>query len=175
MKRTFTLLIAVALSCAAMAQSWDYLKRDLSLNKKDVTTVNDSIKMPIYDSTPKRVYKGNFYGEDRYEIQYDILGYNSTYLPAPIVEEYKFGVKCFKTGGVFITIGAPMAFIGGILWGCATETNKNGQVTVNNGLLVAGEVLVGIGASMVSVSIPLLSFGDHMKRDANWQYRLQKK
>lgn len=185
MKKTIIILLLSLTATLSMAQSWDYLKKDLSLNKKNVTTVNDSIKTPIYSTTPKRVFKGNFFGGDEYELQYDIIGYNKTFVPSPVVEEYKFGVSCYKGGCVTISIGAPLALAGGILMGTATTTKKvttrvagksitTTETSVNQPQMTAGEVLLGFGCSLVAVSIPLLTFGDHMKREANWQHRLQR-
>ena len=172
----------VAIATTAAAQSWDYLKKDFKLNKKEVVLVNDSIKTPIYSSKPTKVIYDMYV--DKYITKYDIIGYKNIYIPSPIAEEYKFGVKCYRGGCITISIGVPLALVGGILMGTATSTRegakyisgkavKTVETYVNQPQMVAGDVLLGFGCSLVAISIPLLTFGDHMKREANWKYRMQ--
>lgn len=164
MKRTFTLLIAVAMSCAAMAQSWDVLKREISFKTDGIRFEGDTVKTPVYGD-PIRVQKKSYDGTIYYVLSPNLIGYDKKYVPSPILEEYRFGRRCYKGGCATISIGAPMAFVGGILMATAGKSTDQ---------LLAGQVLLGVGCSLVSVSIPLLSFGDHMKREANWHYRMQK-
>jgi len=166
MKRTFTLLIAVALSCAAMAQSWDYLKTECLLNRKDISYYDGKVSVPVY-----KTQKDQYGFVDKKEI----IDYSYRQVSAPVFEEYRFGRRCYNAGCVLISVGAPLSFIGGILLGCSMKADSKGQVYVSDqSAFIAGEVFVCIGAPMVSVSVPLLCFGDHMKREANWHYRMQK-
>lgn len=144
----------------AMAQSWDYLKRELSLTNPYVTAKNDSIRTPIYGD---KVVSGTNNGREVFT--YPIMGYQSTYLPTPVYEEYKFGRKCYRTGSAFITLGSIMAVAGGICY-LASGGNQTAKT--------AGEVLFVMGDVCITVSVPLLCFGDHMKREANWKYRMLK-
>ena len=90
-------------------------------------------------------------------------------LSQPIYEEYKMGRTCYNVGSVFISIGLPLAFAGSIMMFVAKPNQPN-----QSNLITAGSVLLGVGGTFVSVSIPLLCFGDHMKRQANWNYKLHK-
>lgn len=87
------------------------------------------------------------------------------YLPYVVLDHYKFGKRCYKGGTILISVGAPLALIGGILAGVGAQ---NGDAVVSN----AGYAISVLGGACVSVSIPLLCFGDNMKRDANREFRL---
>ena len=85
-------------------------------------------------------------------------------IPKPIYNRYIFGHQLMKAGWIDFGIGLGVATIGGILLAA-----KDGQTIPQ---IKAGDALLGIGGTLLSVSIPLLCFGDDAKREANVDYEI---
>lgn len=86
-------------------------------------------------------------------------------IPKLIYNEYKYGCSLTKAGTITISIGSVLCLSGFISYGIAGKFN-------NINALKAGNVLVGVGGSIVSVSIPLLSCGSFHKWHANHDFNL---
>lgn len=90
-----------------------------------------------------------------------------TYIPKQILDDYKVGYRCYKAGSTFISIGAFAAFFGEVIY-------RNGLRHNNPDGIRYGAALLYTGGSFISVSIPLLCFGDNMKRSCNRDYKTYK-
>lgn len=83
-------------------------------------------------------------------------------VPPTIVYNYKQGENCFIAGSILAGIGGFLVIPGILQMFCGKNIK---QKQIGTGLLSAGSTLVG-------VSIPLLCFGDHIKKDANMAYEV---
>ena len=81
-------------------------------------------------------------------------------IPVPVYERYLFGCTLMKSGWITFSIGLCTGAIGGILYGIGAKNHNGNEIT-------AGAALLGCGGTIISVSIPLLCFGDNTKREAN--------
>ncbi len=157
MKKSFAILLLCAATMFAQAQGWNQLYREYRLGTSDATYSDGVLKSSVYRT----------YGTSDAEIRESV----SIPLQAPIYEEYMMGSRCVKAGAAFITVGAAMSLIGGIVMATVRpETSSKGTTAINP----AGIALISVGGTFITISLPLLTFGDHMKRDANWNYRLHK-
>jgi len=183
MKRIFC-IICIVFSCIhAFGQEWDVLKSVVTCKTPGFMCHNE------YRGQYVDVYKSKQVYRDVVNCQkyYDYLGFPYTIcdttkvltgdletsvliasIPKPIYDDYQFGAELFNSGCVMITVGGLSGIIGGIMYGVGYKYNSRyGQQ-----LITAGVVMMGIGGTFVSVSIPLLCFGDHMKRNVNRDYKL---
>jgi len=97
---------------------------------------------------------------------WDIMKYYMIYseqdymqIPLYIRTNYQYGTNLVRTGTVTIIVGAISSIFGVAMIG----VGKN---------YTGGYVALGIGATMISVSIPLFSFGTHTKRESNVMFQL---
>lgn len=132
----------------------------------------DSIRFrnEIYDVTTDYVfiqkYKDiGYFEEDGYYTQLHSVTLNEIKIPKVIYDEYKMGTSLFKCGKVFVGVGIPLVFSGMLL-------QVHGIKRMNEDAIIASSVFYGIGGTCVSVSIPLLCWGDHLKRTSNKDYKL---
>lgn len=175
MKKILVLMALVASAISMMAQSYDQLKDIIS--PKVITTDTsritnalsfDELKVSITRTIDygnwRTVKSGNWLldlnGSTR-ELVVHHSAYETVQLPEVIYDEYMLGKQLSTAGIPFISIGLPICIVGTI-FACSTSQSKQ----------TAGTALLGIGGTMVSISLPLLCFGDHLKRTANKDYML---
>ncbi|MBO4370313.1 MAG: hypothetical protein J5808_02995 [Paludibacteraceae bacterium] len=172
------LILTVALSAIAwctFAQSdWDFIGAKRGLNFKERVYVTYSTEkvcynIPTYD---EYVVPSNELNDENwtfYSTEKVLDGHKNVCMPTPVYEEYKLGYYCFKSGVITISVGGALALAGGICFLSANSTT-DAQVTRQ-----VGAALCGTGAAAVAVSLPLLCWGDFMKRDANWKLKIHSK
>lgn len=90
-------------------------------------------------------------------------------LPNYIYNQYNLGQSCFKAGVVTISIGSVLALVGGVVYGVGVSKTgtKDASPTVT-----AGAAILSVGSTGLGVSVPLLCFGDHMKRESNIDFSI---
>lgn len=150
MKKIF-MAIALCLMCAesCFGQTYNILDKDMSACDSITWKINEihMLHFPnvnTNDNTPKQI--------------------NTKYVPDVVYDRYMFGHKLMKAGWINFGIGLSVAAIGGILL-AAKDDQTIPQIK-------AGDALLGIGGTLLSVSIPLLCFGDEAKREANVDYEV---
>lgn len=97
---------------------------------------------------------------------WNMLKYYSKYaiqeylqVPMYIRDHYDHGIDLMKIGCGTIVVGTLSCIYATIMF--ATKINPTGAI-----------VTMGIGASLIGVSIPLFCFGTHTKRESNVMYQL---
>ena len=75
---------------------------------------------------------------------------------------YKSGRKMLKIGGALLGVGVPVMAVG-IVWYVLAYDNVN----PNPVSLIPGELLMGVGAGMVTASIPLMTIGAIRKNNSH--------
>lgn len=175
MKKILFALAMVMSAAVGMAQSYDQLRNIIS--DKVIATDTSRIANTIcFNELKVSINRSTEYGEwietkhgnwllDLNGTQKEFITHHSTtetiQIPKVIYDEYILGKQLSKAGVPIISIGLPICIIGTI-FACNTEPTKQ----------AAGVALLGVGSSLVSISIPLLCFGDHLKRTANKDYIL---
>ena len=136
---------------------WDYISNILSLTEKDNNDLSNCHSYKEYI----RIYNLSCNEYIRKRI----------YMPSEsVLHNYIIGERCFKSGKVLVTWGLVTTFVGAmcVVGGSARPISyKYNKMRHNNDAITAGCTLMGIGGSFISVSIPLLCFGDHIKRECN--------
>lgn len=117
----------------------------------------DTITMPTIKYTNSQ---SSVYGYDKIFQDYAIRNFSD--VPKSIIYNYDQGRVCFNTGVAFISIGA-LFMVPGTLFSLFGSTPKSKRI---------GAGLLYTGSTLVSVSVPLLCFGDHIKKDANMAYEV---
>lgn len=152
MKKIF-MAIALCLVCAVngFGETYDILDKDMFACDSITWKINEIhmlhfSNVNINNNTPKQI--------------------NTKYVPDVVYDRYMFGEKLMKSGWINFGIGLSVAAIGGILLVAKdVQTQTISQIK-------AGDALLGIGGTLLSVSIPLLCFGDEAKREANVDYEV---
>lgn len=124
------------------------------VTKYKITSIFDNDDNEIYRMTP-------------YEVR-DIIGYEKKLVmkcPSVIYDNYKIGDRCYKAGWATFISASIMTIVGGIVYGTGIEKN-------NIESSKAGVAVLSAGSSLIGISIPLLCFGDHIKRETNMNYEL---
>ena len=200
MKRLFSsILLIFTLVINLYAQDWNQIKYDIKHSNFDsIINVSDSqilnltikeIKNSTFDWQYKRLYIDTVSGEykhvDQEEFekykndtnclfirQYKTMTnlryeykYSNKSLPTPIYNRYMFGDELMKWGWVNFSFGSALTAVGGIIAGVGTNNGNVKQAQIGYGL-------IGVGGTLLSVSLPLLCFGDNAKRQANVDYEM---
>lgn len=109
------------------------------------------------------------YSDTVYSIGYDKLFHiinngeklNSiSFVPETIVCNYKIGQKCYTAGAAIVSVGT-LCLVPGILLSAVGSTLDAKQI---------GYGFLSVSGTLVGISIPLLCFGDHIKRETNMVY-----
>lgn len=97
---------------------------------------------------------------------WDLLKHYSIYskqdyweVPMYIRDHYDHGIDLMKIGCGTIVVGTLSCIFATAMF--ATKKDSPGAI-----------IVMGIGASLISVSIPLFCFGNHTKRESNVMYQL---
>lgn len=163
MKKIIIAFVLCIVSICGFGQSWDYILYIVDFPKE--TSLNGGIwKTDSYDDYVYITHKVDF---SKNYSEY-IKSYNdqkwlskAIYMPSSaVLYNYRIGYNCFKAGQITMGIGVPISFIGAM---CVVGGVKD----KNWDACDAGYALLGIGGTFISVSIPLLCFGDHIKRECN--------
>lgn len=110
------------------------------------------------DTVPQYMTFRNSYTEDRKILE---SVYNNTLkIPTGVYERYRLSNKLMIAGWVDLSVGTGLAIIGGILYGTGLKNQNQAEV-------ISGSVFLGTGGTLVGFSIPLLCFGDNIKRESN--------
>lgn len=88
-----------------------------------------------------------------------------------ILDNYLIGDRCYKSGQAIIIIGSIVTFISLPFVFYDVKKNENGVIIKSTS---AGIACAAIGGTLISVSLPLLCFGDHIKRETNMIYSVLK-
>lgn len=110
------------------------------------------------------------------QIPYDHVLYKYAYkerqeffqVPIQVYDDYLIGEKCFNYGKAFIIFGSISTVVGGCVYAIGAKHNKINEMKTGTGIMCGGSTLIGI-------SIPLLCFGDNMKRATNREYKIYKR
>ncbi len=191
MKRfLFFILFVISLVPNIFSQNWDIIGNAFKITEKFY--IDSSYKFvyvnyveKIYNYKVKTIYAYFDYdpvngGYKRFEYKLDTIpktyefrnSYNITEkclvginnktmkIPTPIYDRYIFGCQLMKAGWINFSIGTGIATIGGILYGVGAKNNNLNEIKT-------GGALLGVGGTIIGISIPLLCFGDNAKREAN--------
>ena len=175
MKKQLFILALSILACVCSAQSYDNLKKIICNESviSDTCRIVNSIKvdeLKVYiDRTIeygswKKASTGNLLWDlNNNDLQFIPLRTNTEkmVLPKVIYDEYMLGRRLTKAGIVTLSVSVPLSVIG-VACACSPNPKTN----------IAGLSMIGIGSAIFSCSIPLLCFGDHLKRTANKDYTL---
>lgn len=160
MKKIMMVLTLCLISVVTFGQKWDYIKQvctftdTINITRMEYTIVGygHPVTTPSHIETTidlNRTY-------DEYVWNYNKLKNVQKKINMPtksVLMNYQIGRNCFISGQVFISLGAVLSAAGGICY--------------MTGYWEAGGVLCGVGGSFIGISIPLLCFGDHIKRECN--------
>lgn len=158
------MLCLVSIGC--FGQSWDYILYIVDFPKEKSSKVYNW-ETDSYDDTVHITHKVDF---SKNYSEY-IKSYNdqkwlskAIYMPSSaVLYNYRIGYNCFKAGQITMGIGVAISFIGAMcVVGSVKMDNRDNWDACD-----AGYALLGIGGTFISVSIPLLCFGDHIKRECN--------
>lgn len=160
MKRILMALMLCLVSVTAFSQSWDYL--DEITRYSVISRVNSFyVDTVIYHDTTYNEYRTFTY--HAVVEKYDNNAYVQTKIHRPtqsVLANYHIGTNCFTTGKTIVGISIPVMFVGVMcLAGGMYDDNYNARC--------AGYAIMGVGCTLISVSIPLMCFGDHIKRECN--------
>jgi hypothetical protein len=156
MKKILMALMLCLVSVTTFSQSWDYL--DHITRYSEVRSINNWIEDDglVSDTTY------NEYRTFTYHVV--ITNYNiQTKIHRPtqsVLANYHIGYNCFEAGKTMVLVGVPISFIGAMCICGGINDNNYDACT-------AGYALLGIGGTFISVSVPLMCFGDHIKRECN--------
>lgn len=140
MKRfSFILFLFLSLSVLSFGQDWDKLG--------NLKTTQQTTQVGQYVSSTQFVLKTSSLNLE---------------VPQVIWNEYQQGCNLYKGGIVSISVGCGLAALGSILYCSAIASPDSSESAA-----VGGLVLSSLGSSLVGISIPLLCWGDHLKRTAN--------
>lgn len=153
MKKILMALMLCLISIASFGQNWDALSHQY---KMVITTEVYERRTFLHDSNQVAVLQDTIY---KY---YKIPNGNVPYV---IYQNYTIGSNCFKAGSYMICIGGVAS-----LTGLSLMLGDKNNITAYK----AGIGLTSIGGTLVSVSLPLLCFGDHIKRETNMLYSILK-
>jgi len=160
MRKTIITLVLFAISTFSFAQSWDYIR--------GITTCKTISGISSYYNNGE-VFSDTTYRNQRVFIYDNVIGNydNDKFVQSiilkpsfAVIENYRLGHNCFKAGSIMVGVGVPVMFVGAL---CVAGGNYGDNYAV----MRAGYVLIGVGGTFVSFSIPLLCFGDHIKRECN--------
>lgn len=160
MKKLIMALMLCLISVTTFSQSWDYL--DEITRYTTVRSINNYVIDDVLESDTT-------YEEFRaFTYHVVITNYNNdkwiqTKIHRPtqsVLANYHIGHNCFEAGKVMILVGVPISFIGAMCICGGINDNNYDACT-------AGYALLGIGGTFISVSVPLMCFGDHIKRECN--------
>lgn len=195
MKRIILIISFILVNFISFAQSWDELKKFTALDVKvdewclgsnefiveyefmipDYRYKDTAIVRPYTKSGFSKHYSGNektlikdgtlyiIYTEKT--IDYKNTKYTSYTCPTYIWKDYKIGDNCFKAGVATISIGALSSIVGGIAYGVGVKNHNIGNIKT-------GTYFLSFGSTFIGISIPLLCFGDNMKRTTNREYKM---
>jgi len=169
MKKTILFCAFCALAICVNAQSYDDIS--LLLGKKDaserIITETDSFtyvsRQDVRDndgSMPDSEYVSVLQKYGVYDVDKATM---TLEIPTTIYENYMIGKKCMTAGWTTFIMGTVFSCIGGICMGAA-KVNPNASK--------AGAGFLYVGGAFVAVSLPLLTFGDHIKRETNKDLKL---
>lgn len=141
--------------------SFDNSYNYVNTKYKGSSIVNENVKLysipETYSSLVTRtVYKQN---KDTVTNFYDIV------IPKPIYNRYLFGKQLMTAGWINFGVGIGLTAIGGVLYG--TGLNSKNTNHINSGIAI-----LSTGSALISVSIPLLCFGDNAKRESNTDFEM---
>ena len=175
MKKQLFILALSALACICSAQSYDNLKKIICTESfiNDTCRIVNSVKvdeLKVY--IDRSIEYGSWKKASTGNVLWDLNNNNEQFvalrtstekivLPKVIYDEYMFGRRLTKAGVVTLSVSVPLSIIGVV---CARNQNPNTRI--------AGYSMLGVGSAAFSCSIPLLCFGDHLKRTANKDYIL---
>ena len=152
-----------------------------------IDNVDHSIHFAIFDSI-KGTYKILASGEEVKELpsswvyqrsatNRQVIGstvinsYDVVEIPIILYDRYNKGKRLFEAGSITISIGAPLMFVGGILYGVGLSKMQAGKIQENNtnykDMSIVGAVFLGVGSTLVGVSVPLMISGAHLKNETN--------
>jgi hypothetical protein len=89
----------------------------------------------------------------------------SVHIPKIIYDDYRYGCSLIKAGGVTIGVGIACC-LGGLI------SYKLAKSKDNMSALITGNILIGVGGSFISASIPLFSCGAFHKWHSNHDLNL---
>lgn len=154
-------LMLCLVSVTAFSQSWDLLNHITRYSK--VSRINNYVidDVLVSDTTYKE------YRTFTYHVV--ITNYNNSEKwirnnicppTKSVLSNYHIGHNCFAAGKAMVGVGVPISFIGAMCLVGGINDNNYDACT-------AGYALLGIGGTFISVSVPLMCFGDHIKRECN--------
>lgn len=152
MKKTLVVLMLGLVSITGFGQNYDVLGTDISVCDSITWNANDMLMLHFSNSSKDKIYNVN---TTRHT--------DVKYIPNVVFNRYMYGNRLMKAGWVNFGVGLGIAAVGGLL----LVTKDRGQTITQ---IKAGDALMGIGGTLVSISLPLLCFGDAAKREANVDY-----
>ena len=161
MKKILMALMLCLVSVTTFSQSWDLLDHITRYTEVSNITNYVSGDVLVSDTTYKE------YRTFTYHVV--IVNYNNSekwirnniYPPTKsVLSNYHIGHNCFAAGKAMVLVGVPISFIGAMCICGGINDNNYDACT-------AGYALLGIGGTFISVSVPLMCFGDHIKRECN--------
>lgn len=174
MKRLLTALMLCMVSIMASSQTWDVIGENLSkatslsttgeyvtLHYEDVSGGYKTITIDtcVNGVTPRSIYRQV---PDSSSLVVKDIAFAT--IPQPIYERYTYGCKLMKAGWCNFGVGLALSIVGGFIYGNGVDKHDVAQVK-------AGTALLAGGGTLVSFSLPMLWFGDNMKRETNCLYR----
>lgn len=161
MKKLIMALMLCLVSVTTFSQSWDLLNHITRYTAVSNIKNYMSGDILVSDTTYKEhrifTYKAviaNYNNSEKW-IR------NNIYQPTKsVLSNYHIGHNCFEAGKAMVLVGVPISFIGAMCICGGINDNNYDACT-------AGYALLGIGGTFISVSIPLMCFGDHIKRECN--------
>jgi len=191
MKRFFVLIFLTFISFSTFASEWDHIGNALKNIEKiyvdstykfvyieqaeKIYDTRQVLEYVYFDYDPHNVGGFKYFNHklDTLPPTYEFYSIHSktekylttvniftTKIPAPVYERYLFGYSLMKAGWATFSIGTGVGLVGGILYGVGIKNHNVKEIT-------AGSVLLGCGGAIIGVSIPLLCFGDNIKRETN--------
>lgn len=153
MKKLLILAVLCLASTFAFSQE-NYIRDGLTSNVIVGTNADGSSAVKSKINYERLTIDGRYYA------------YNATnnfIVPRPILERYMKGRAMYRGGAITLSLGCVFSFIGGCMF-------ASRSVAVNR----AGLAFDIIGASAISVGIPLMCFGSHIKKESNHEYEMLK-
>ncbi|MBP5319201.1 MAG: hypothetical protein J6Y77_07350 [Paludibacteraceae bacterium] len=172
MKRLIAFCLCLCATALVFAQSdWDFIGAKRGLNFKErvyVTYSNEKVcyNIPTYDEYMVPSNELNDENWTFYSTEKVLDGHKNVCMPTPVYEEYKMGFELYKGGFITFGVGAAVGLAGGICF-LAAGDSKNPTVVRQ-----VGAGLCSVGAFSIAIGVPLICWGDFMKRDANWKFKL---
>lgn len=158
MKKIVIILVMAIASINIYANDWDVIGDNI---KNSDTIVDYVVSMAfvtkdVYKMKPIQFETGVYYEQE-------LIKGRTVKIPKTLYDRYVMGENLMTAGWITMLVGGMLTISGGIMYNHWNQVGKSEFPNMGK----ASMAFMGVGGTLIGVSIPLLCFGDNAKREAN--------